>query len=190
MYTNLHNRCNSTISDSSSTKFLIPNSCQYYGKVNLKHSSNVVLNTNINITYKFTCSKELLKNFKQTLSRSSGSSGSSVNKNGFDPNYWGPGAWKFLHIISLAYPENPSVSEQKSAREFFNSLTDLLPCNSCAKHYTEYIDTNPVDVSSRDTLANWVVDLHNDVDKRLGKPTKTYEDVLKQYRAECDDCNL
>ena len=30
-----------------------------------------------------------------------------------EPNIWGPGAWTFLHSITLNYPNNPNIQTKK-----------------------------------------------------------------------------
>ena len=34
------------------------------------------------------------------------------------PEIWGPMFWSTLHIVSLAYPEEPTYAEKRAAKEF------------------------------------------------------------------------
>ena len=36
-----------------------------------------------------------------------------------EPKVWGPGAWLFLHSITMNYPENPSETEKMYYKNFF-----------------------------------------------------------------------
>jgi hypothetical protein len=89
-----------------------------------------------------------------------------------DSTVWGPPAWTFLHTITLAYPEYPTAAEKKSMVAFFNSLTDILPCHVCQRHYQKYLRQNPVETSvdTKDSLVKWLVQLHNQVNVSLSKP--------------------
>lgn len=90
-----------------------------------------------------------------------------------DPRIWGTDAWKTMHRFSLAYPQRPSIDQQRAARQFFDSMTYLLPCIGCRVHYAQYLKKtlNRKAVSSRDELVKWVYNLHEAVNHRLGKPT-------------------
>lgn len=81
-------------------------------------------------------------------------------------NEWGPGAWKFLHACTFAVPANPDLSLQKSIKDYFTSLGDLLPCRRCAKHYKAFVKKYPIPCTSRDKLTRWLVALHNNVNRR------------------------
>jgi hypothetical protein len=99
------------------------------------------------------------------------------------PEIWGPIFWATLHITSLAYPDTPTYSEKKAAKEFFNSLVFLLPCPVCREHFKEVIQAAPVEswLDSRQSLMEWVWQIHNAVNTRLGKPAITMAEFLKRY---------
>lgn len=98
---------------------------------------------------------------------------------------WGPAAWKFLHAISFSYPEAPSINEQRDAENLFASLRTLLPCEACRNHYESEISVNPPDTRSRATLSAWLVDLHNRVNVRLGKPIYSFASAEQAYSSQC-----
>lgn len=103
---------------------------------------------------------------------------------------WGPAAWKFLHAITFAYPEAPSLAEQSAASSLFEALRPLLPCAACRAHYDAEVAAHPPDTRSRTTLSAWLVDLHNRVNARLGKPRFAYADAAAAYAAQCTiDCS-
>ena len=103
---------------------------------------------------------------------------------------WGPSAWRFLHAVSFAYPESPSSAQQEAALQLFLSLRHMIPCGDCCGHYCSEIQSAPPRVESRDALSRWLVDLHNRVTARLGKPQYPYASALAEYTAEASQCLL
>jgi hypothetical protein len=115
----------------------------------------------------------------------------SMNGNGVcskwknDPKLWGPHLWAYLHYSAMNYPENPSRKEIDEMINWLCSLPVTIPCDNCSKHYRGYIEKNknnlPVICSNKDTLFNFLVDIHNKVNERNGKPIMSYEDARKLY---------
>ena len=104
------------------------------------------------------------------------------------PELWGPMIWSTLHIISLAYPDDPTYAEKRSAKEFFNALAHLLPCPVCRSHFREILQAAPIDswLDNRVSLTEWVWKAHNAVNVKLGKPEITMADFMKRYRDMAD----
>ena len=98
---------------------------------------------------------------------------------------WGPAGWKFLHSLTFAYPNSPTLEQQRSADLFFSSMANLLPCDACQEHYREEIARHPADTRSQATLSAWLVDLHNRVNARLNKPIFSYAQAAQQYTSQC-----
>lgn len=103
-----------------------------------------------------------------------------------DISVWGPAMWQSMHSISFAYPEQPSHHEQAAAFSFLQSLCTLLPCPQCRMHYAAYLkstipSTMAGPLKSKQGLVKWTIDLHNDVNERLGKPIMPYEEVHRRF---------
>lgn len=103
-----------------------------------------------------------------------------------DPRIWGTDQWKAMHRFSLAYPKrNPTTKHRRAARQYFESLQYLLPCVGCRAHYAKHFrDTfRSSTTDNRMALARWVYDLHEAVNKRLGKPAGVvrFEDLPALY---------
>ncbi len=98
----------------------------------------------------------------------------------FPPAVWGPIFWMTMHIVALGYSDKPSYSEKKAAKEFYEGLQFLLPCPTCKAHYSENLKVNPISPSldNRRDLFRWTVNMHNTINKQLGKPTITEEEAL------------
>lgn len=99
-----------------------------------------------------------------------------------NPVIWGPPMWISLHSITLNYPEKPTQCQQNMIREFFWNVQFVLPCEMCRKHYAEMIRTHPPITKDRRSLVYWLIDRHNEVNKRLGKREYSYEEVLQKYQ--------
>ena len=99
------------------------------------------------------------------------------------PSVWGPHGWKFMHFVSLGYPETPSQEDKRQYKEFYESLQHILPCGACAQNYKLNLQRTPIDNSldSRDTLIKWVIDIHNRVNQETGKNTLIHEEALNLY---------
>ena len=100
-----------------------------------------------------------------------------------NPKVWGPHAWFFLHSVTLSYPNNPTETDKKQMYDFFMSLSNILPCLDCMKHFKDHLNKYPITpfLDSKDSLVSWLIILHNMVNVSTGKPTMTNEAVLKFY---------
>lgn len=101
----------------------------------------------------------------------------------FPPSVWGPFFWHTIHIVALGYPKNPTYTDKKCAKDFYESLAFLLPCSICREHYKTHLEQSPITtfLDSRTDLLKWTIDIHNKVNKMVGKPEWTLEEVLTYY---------
>ena len=100
------------------------------------------------------------------------------------PEIWGPPAWLFLHTITLNYPDNPNIDEIESHKNFFILLKDILPCDKCKKHYSQYLIDNPIDdvLNNKQEFVMWLNKLHNEINIRNNKPYMDLKNMIKLYR--------
>lgn len=124
---------------------------------------------------------------KKVFSKKDYSSG-----DGFLTSVWGPPAWFFLHTISFNYPVNPTEEQKKQYKEFILSLQYVLPCRYCRENLKENLKLMPLTndkLESRCTFSRYIYDLHELVNKRLGKKSGlSYNDVKERYehfRSRC-----
>lgn len=101
----------------------------------------------------------------------------------YNPEVWGPGAWLFLHTITLNYPIYPTQKDKENYKKFFTSLKNVIPCKNCAKHYSENLDTYPIgnSLNSKQDLVNWLIDIHNEVNVKNDKRKYSYNEVINKY---------
>jgi hypothetical protein len=90
-----------------------------------------------------------------------------------DPALWGPHVWRFLHVAA-ALPVVRSRGREQW-RALFTALRVALPCPECTGHYQAWHRTHPFRVmmggmAVRRAAMAWVLDLHNDVNRRRGLP--------------------
>jgi hypothetical protein len=100
------------------------------------------------------------------------------------PDKWGKEGWKFLHFVSLGYPDYPTEIQKEQYKNFFYSIKYVLPCRKCSLHYTENLDKHPLTdniLSSKDKMINWVIDMHNEVNIMNNKPVVSYEDARQMH---------
>ena len=99
-----------------------------------------------------------------------------------NPNIWGPSMWLSLHTITLNYPKNPSIHDKKAMNDFFTNLQYVLPCQKCSDNYANHLIKYPIEnfLGSRNELVEWLINIHNEVNKSIGKKILTKEDALKK----------
>ena len=110
------------------------------------------------------------------------------------PDIWGPHGWRFLHYITLGYPNNPSQEDKDTYRNFINSFKEIIPCGLCKNHFKQNLLKHPLTdevMSGTLNLINWSIDMHNEVNKSNSKKTLTYEQGLQEILRNCrgDECN-
>ena len=86
------------------------------------------------------------------------------------PSKWGPHFWMTLHIACLG------CQDYKALSEFVEGYVYVIPCLSCREHFEQVLVENPVPEAG--DFFKWSVDVHNIVNRQLGKPEFSYEDAL------------
>lgn len=105
---------------------------------------------------------------------------------------WGPGIWHFLHTMSFNYPINPTQEQKNNYRNFVINLKNVLPCKYCRINLLKNFKQRPLKMShmkNRETFSRYIYDLHEVVNKMLGKESGlSYDDIRERYehfRARC-----
>lgn len=115
---------------------------------------------------------------------------------GMSSNVWGPAMWFYLHTMSFNYPVKPTVQDKKHYKDFIISLKYVLPCKYCRLNLKKNFKQLPLlmnHMKNRDTFSRYIYDLHELINKMLGKQSGlTYDDVRERYehfRARCTNDN-
>ena len=114
-----------------------------------------------------------------------------MNINNISPEEWGPPAWRFLHYITFSYPDNPTNIDKQNMLSFFSSLGLILPCEKCRMNFSKHTSLYPLNneaLNSRFDLVNWLINVHNEVNKMNGKRIYTYDEVVNDYLYKKDSC--
>ena len=105
---------------------------------------------------------------------------------------WGPSLWHYLHTMSFNYPTKPSRKDKKCYKQFIYNLKSVLPCKYCRLNLSKNLKNLPIrekDLKNRKTFSKWVYNLHEHINKMLGKKSGlSYEKVRERYehfRARC-----
>jgi len=103
------------------------------------------------------------------------------NISNISPSTWGKTAWKFIHSVALTYPNNPSDTEKQAMENFIFSLQYLLPCAQCRNNFKLELQKYPLgnNIKNKQSLNVWLTKVHNEVNKRLGAPIMTEENVIE-----------
>jgi hypothetical protein len=117
------------------------------------------------------------------------------SNDGMLTSIWGPPLWHVLHSMSFNYPINPSRSDKIHYRDFILNLRWTLPCGKCRENLVCNFKKLPIKSShmkSRDTFSKYVYDLHEVINKMLGKKASglSYTDVRERYehfRSRCTE---
>lgn len=100
---------------------------------------------------------------------------------------WSSLIWSLFHIMAATFPRNASsVTPQiiSSFNNWFIATINNLPCETCRDDAIQYEQQNPFRraLVDRLTISRYMLDFHNYVNKKLGKPKWTIEMVEKHYQ--------
>ena len=88
---------------------------------------------------------------------------------------WGPALWRAIHYVALGYPAEPTDEQRSAYRRFFATLDAVIPCETCAQNYRRHLTELPLDAYlERGALFDWTVEMHNLVDRELGKASRDW----------------
>jgi hypothetical protein len=109
-----------------------------------------------------------------------------------NPAIWGPNLWKFMHYLTLSYPENPTEEEKDRLFDFFENIQTLLPCEKCRYNFKNHLEKTPLSddvLSTNISVVTWLFNLHNEVNKSLDKPELSYADFIDIYSVSSTKTN-
>lgn len=101
--------------------------------------------------------------------------------------------WKSLHMISFLYLVNPNTKSQLLIFNLLNKELIKIPCPTCRNHYIEYKkkckDLKEV-CKTKLKFIIWLIDFHNNVNKRLEKKEFSYKEIFELYNYNFNSCIL
>jgi len=100
-------------------------------------------------------------------------------------HHWGPALWAFLHTVTVIDMEEPSMQLRDSMRviALLAQVHAIIPCAKCAAHFRTFFQT---EIEGRDRfqrmeLFDLLVEYHNQINQRLGKPIMTREEARSRW---------
>jgi FAD-linked sulfhydryl oxidase len=94
-------------------------------------------------------------------------------------------SWKVLHSFAAAYPQEPKEEHKQALLSLIQAFRVLYPCEVCRGHFNRMIDENPVVTSNRHDVVIYFCEIHNIVNKRLGKPLFDCDKALEYWGGDC-----
>ncbi|PON90568.1 ERV/ALR sulfhydryl oxidase domain containing protein [Trema orientale] len=98
----------------------------------------------------------------------------------------GRATWTLLHTLAARYPDNPTRQQKKDVKELIAILARMYPCKECADHFKRILSENPVQAGSHTEFSLWLCQVHNVVNRSLGKSIFPCERIEARWgKSEC-----
>lgn len=102
----------------------------------------------------------------------------------FDTSVWGPQLWKALHVAANSSTAGLNLQWWGT---LLNELQRGIPCPDCRAHYSAWYRAHPltnrrssiIPIRKLASVGQWINDLHNDVNRRTGKPIWSFGDSAR-----------
>ena len=103
------------------------------------------------------------------------------------PEAWGRCGWTLLHACSFGVDDTLTREQRDGMYHLLWSLTDVLPCKKCQAHLRDelsvhFYNSNLPAFQTKANLTRSLNELHNSVNRALGKATMSYEEMCKMYK--------
>jgi len=95
----------------------------------------------------------------------------------------GRAAWTLLHTVTMAYPDTPTEDHQTTMRIFFESFGSVYPCASCSHDFLQMLQVSPPETDSKVSLTQWLCRIHNEVNRKIGKPEFPCANIYARWDA-------
>ena len=92
-----------------------------------------------------------------------------VQRKNYNPRWWGPGTWRFLHSVSEGLPEVLDDDIESAMEDLVRALPLLLPCKKCRTHLAESYKNDMPSGKTREDCVLAFQKLHDIVNKSLAK---------------------
>jgi FAD-linked sulfhydryl oxidase len=93
----------------------------------------------------------------------------NADKCPLDKDQLGQSSWSLLHTMAAYFPDKPTPNQQKEMSVFIKLFSKYYPCDHCARDFRESIASNPPETQTRSAFAQWLCQMHNEVNRKLGK---------------------
>ena len=107
------------------------------------------------------------------------------------PDVWGPHGWKFIHFVTLGYPNHPTKNDKEIYKNFFKTLRTVIPCSICADNYKKHLLIKPLTddiLNDRIKLIKWGITMHNLVNLEHNKKIMTFDEGIEKILDCTHEC--
>ena len=93
---------------------------------------------------------------------------------------WGPATWYLIHTVCEKVDEEFYAKNRKQIITLLKGLCSNLPCGECSKHAQQEVkNLTYKNAPTKALLKSFFFQFHNNVNKRLRKPTFSNYDMYK-----------
>jgi len=97
--------------------------------------------------------------------------------------YWGPCTWYLFHTLAEKVKDDHFVSVKDSLIAIIKQICSNLPCPECAGHAQHKLASlNVKNIRNKRDLKMMLLSFHNDVNKRVGNPMLTEQQLDEKYK--------
>ena len=101
-------------------------------------------------------------------------------------NSLGVSTWALLHSVAAIYSNHPNKTEKESLKDFFDGLMYFYPSKS--QLMKKILKEHPLEYSNREELIYYMCEIHNILNKELGKKKFRCKDAFNVWGGDCG-CN-
>jgi len=106
----------------------------------------------------------------------------STNINNTSKIDWGPAIWYFFHILAEKVKPESFVIVRETLLDTIKIICVNLPCPTCSIHAKTYMNNlNNNTIRTKDQLKQMLLNFHNEVNKRTGKPEFSLTELNEKY---------
>ena len=98
----------------------------------------------------------------------------------------GVSTWALLHSVAAIYSNSPNETEKESLKDFFEGLMYFYPSKS--NIMKEILKEHPLEYSNREELIYYMCEIHNLLNKKLGKKKFSCKEAFNVWGGDCG-CN-
>ena len=146
----------------------------------------------INTFIIFLISKYFLKGYKyipkssQNNSTKTNTSSSYYIPKNITCESLGSDTWSLLHSVAAIYSNYPTKEQKESLKDFFEGLIYFYPSKS--ELIREILKEHPLEYSNREELVYYMCQIHNILNKKLGKKKFICKEAFNVWCGDCG-CN-